>query len=891
MPVRTGPRVPGTGIASGTLLTVVFALTCSAIAAEPEVMPWPVVTTVEPQPLIAQARRVAEALEAWGAPLDAKSRERLAALKIDQPAAEVAKTVQDVLDSRAIAAVVLGKDGVQHAIPSTTPAELVEQGWRAFLVKVVNPHEVVDTLRVASPNARPIPNSPAAEVESRWMSLINVTGQPLRPRLSGLGLEYLLVQISSRDAGTKEGTLSFLLGGGPTANQPGRRDWIFDTDTAGWRNLKQCELTARDGSLHIKMDGIDPHIGVDVDGPATEYVLRFWGKIAADGIGEVFWWTKDRPEPSGRFQRTFAIDRGESREYEVRFRADGELRGVRIDPGGSAGTARIDWISLSPANSSTQAASHSVTTKFVARPAIPVTFRVHEVDGSPSMAGFVIRDAAGRIYPAQAKRLAPDFFFHKQVYRGDGETVSLPPGLYTLDCSHGPESIPERKGFAVKDQPVTVEYQVKRWIDPSKRGWWSGDHHIHSAGCLHYENPTEGVHPPDMLRHTMGEDLKVGCCLTWGPCFDYQKRFFTGKPDDVSKYPYILRYDVEVSGFGSHVSGHLNLLKLKEQIPPGGDSKHHWPTLGMNTLRWAKKQGSITGPAHSANGLTNTVGAVEGFKDGPLGLPNYRIPAFDGIGANEFIVQAALSVPGPDGTPVPAVDFISTMDTDRVAELNMWYHVMNCGLTVRASGETDFPCISGERVGMGRVYVKLDGKLDFDAWVDGLAAGRSYVSDGLCHLMDFTADVNGSQVAVGTGTSRLELARPGVVRLKVAAAARYPGEPDQAIEVIVNGRSVAQKIVRANGDTQDLSFDVPVEKSSWVALRAFPGAHSNPFFVIVGGKPIRAEKGSALWCLKGIEQCWKMKAKTYAPTEFEQAQQDYAAAKAYYEKVLAECGP
>ncbi|MFO0883411.1 MAG: hypothetical protein U0894_04370 [Pirellulales bacterium] len=39
----------------------------------------------------------------------------------------------------------------------------------------------------------------------------------------------------------------------------------------------------------------------------------------------------------------------------------------------------------------------------------------------------------------------------------------------------------------------------------------------------------------------------------------------------------------------------------------------------------------------------------------------------------------------------------------------MWYHVLNCDLRVRVSGETDFPCISGERVGMGRVYVKVDG--------------------------------------------------------------------------------------------------------------------------------------------------------------------------------------
>ena len=88
-----------------------------------------------------------------------------------------------------------------------------------------------------------------------------------------------------------------------------------------------------------------------------------------------------------------------------------------------------------------------------------------------------------------------------------------------------------------------------------------------------------------MYRHCQGEDLKVGCNLTWGPCFDFQKKFFTGKDDAVSRYPYLLHYDIEVSGFGSHQSGHLVLLDLKEEIYPGGDSDKHWPTLCLNTLR------------------------------------------------------------------------------------------------------------------------------------------------------------------------------------------------------------------------------------------------------------------------------------------------------------------
>ena len=241
--------------------------------------------------------------------------------------------------------------------------------------------------------------------------------------------------------------------------------------------------------------------------------------------------------------------------------------------------------------------------------------------------------------------------------------------------------------------------------------------------------PTEGVRARDMIRHTLGEDLKVGANLTWGPCFDYQKQFFTGSDrQGLPAYPYLLRYDVEVSGFGSHQSGHLCLLRLKEQIYPGGDSNHHWPTLGLNTLRWAKRQGAVCGPGALRLGAG---------RSRPTELPNYIVPPFDGIGANEYIVDVTHEVPGPDGKLVPAVDFISTVDTPYVWELNIWYHTLNAGFRTRISGETDFPCIYGERVGLGRSYVKLDGKLDYDAWCEGIRQGRDYVSDGRSHLMDF----------------------------------------------------------------------------------------------------------------------------------------------------------
>ena len=52
--------------------------------------------------------------------------------------------------------------------------------------------------------------------------------------------------------------------------------------------------------------------------------------------------------------------------------------------------------------------------------------------GSPS------RDELDRIYPNISKRLAPDFYFQPQVYRHDGQAISLPAGEFTVTATPRP---------------------------------------------------------------------------------------------------------------------------------------------------------------------------------------------------------------------------------------------------------------------------------------------------------------------------------------------------------------------------------------------------------------------------------------------------------------------
>jgi hypothetical protein len=593
---------------------------------------------------------------------------------------------------------------------------------------------------------------------------------------------------------------------------------------------------------------------------------------------------------------------------------------------------------------------------FDVRAAVPVTLAVTDHDGTPTTGRFTFRDKAGHTYPPQAMRLAPDLFFQTQIYRRDGESVLLPPGELTMVASRGPEyRLLKRQVTIPAKGEAKLDVRLERWITPREHGFYSGDHHIHAAGCAHYTCPSEGILPRDMYRQVQGEGLNVGCVLTWGPCFDYQRQFFRPAADAMSEPLTLLKYDIEVSGFGSQALGHVCLLNLREQHYPGSGNgvTTGWPTWTTPVLRWAKGQGAVTGYAHSASGLQinplaaakRLLAALDADTDGKLSraeaakgllpedfaaadadrdgflteaelaashdraadrLPNLAVPELDGVGAQEIFVTV----------PQGLCDFISSMDTPRLAEWNCWYHLLNCGFPLKTSGETDFPCMSGTRVGQGRSYVHLGRveRLDFAAWCAALARGRSYVSDGYGHALEF---------AVGGKTpgQTLALARPGelAVRAKVAFAAETPpgvahGEGPRPrlsgdtvdlhgprpgddtrqpggkrrVELIVNGVVAALREVPADGKVHELSFTVKVERSSWVALRHFPQLHTNPVDLIVGGQPIRASRRSAQWCAACVEQLWRSRGQAIAEEERAEAHRAFRKAIEHYRKIAAE---
>ncbi|MDN3921456.1 CehA/McbA family metallohydrolase [Roseateles violae] len=536
-----------------------------------------------------------------------------------------------------------------------------------------------------------------------------------------------------------------------------------------------------------------------------------------------------------------------------------------------------------------------VNVTFQVLPARTVSLNIRHVDGRPVTASLAVTDSLGRVVPSQTRRRLPDLFFQRKVYRADGQTLSLPAGDYKVELQRGPEYLLKTSQRRVPETgDLRWTFQLERWIDPGARGWYSGDHHIHAAGCAHYEQPEQGVGPEVMAPQVQGEGLAIGAVLTWGPGFYHQKTFFTGGDASVSRPGHILHYDLEVSGFPSSHCGHLALLQMQTMDYPGSSRIEQRPSSNAPVLRWARSQGAITGYAHAGVGLW--VGSTE--------LPNTLMPPFNGIGANDYIVTL------PEGL----VDFIGVCNHPPAAEMTIWYHTMNVGLRSVIAGETDWPCFFEESMGMGRSYVKLDEALGYAAWCKGLQRGRSYVSEGRAHLLDFK--VRSADGMAEPGGADLSLAAPQALAIEVDFAARLEpavtpqteairklgpldkpywhlerarvGESRQVIvELIVNGQPVEARAVAADGRVQALRFAYTPLASCWLALRVMYAAHTNPVWATVAEAPVRVKK-SAQWCRAAVDACWHQKLPRIRPAEREEEARLYDRARRFYERMLSE---
>ena len=191
---------------------------------------WPNVAKVESQPLIAATERLVQALEYVGSPLGAEERNALAAALKVEVDADCTEAVQKVLDKLCLVGVSINPESRVSLVEGPAQRELVQQGWRTFLVKVHNEAGVTAPLVPESPNLLPVYQRGTknarekpmtdeklvqpGDVPNRFLDAQMFDKQPLKPGLSGLELEYRIVQLYSRDVGRREALLGFHVGQG-----------------------------------------------------------------------------------------------------------------------------------------------------------------------------------------------------------------------------------------------------------------------------------------------------------------------------------------------------------------------------------------------------------------------------------------------------------------------------------------------------------------------------------------------------------------------------------------------------------------------------------------------------------------------------------------------------
>jgi hypothetical protein len=146
----------------------------------------------------------------------------------------------------------------------------------------------------------------------------------------------------------------------------------------------------------------------------------------------------------------------------------------------------------------------------------------------------------------------------------------------------------------------------------------------------------------------------------------------------------------------------------------------------------------------------------------------------------------------------------------------------------------------------------------------------------------------------------VKLDQPGMVKvaakvafgrdipLGTAKGGQAPQGNKRTVELIVNGQVADSIVVPADDQIHELQFNAKIDRSSWVAIRQFPQLHTNPVSVIVEGKPIRASKKSALWCLGVIDQLWRVRGPGLLASERQEARQTFDKARDIYRQIAAE---
>lgn len=421
-----------------------------------------------------------------------------------------------------------------------------------------------------------------------------------------------------------------------------------------------------------------------------------------------------------------------------------------------------------------------------------------------------VRNAEGKADLAPGLPAWRDHF----VCRGS-VTLDLPAGEHTYEVERGPEwSRAEGKVSATEGGTQKIVVTLRRLATLSSEGWWSGDLHIH--------RPLRDV---ELLA--AAEDLHVAPVITW-----WNKTNLWASapaPEPLVTKTADGRMIFSMAGEDEREGGALLYFHLPKPLAIQEAGREH--PSPMTFLETARKTAGVHVDVEKPFWWDVPVWVASGKVD-TIGL------------ANNHMCRSRMYENEAWGRPRDLARLPNPVGNGHWTQ-EIYYHLLNCGLRIPPSAGSASGVLQNP-VGYNRVYVQVGPELTWDAWWEGLRAGRSFVTNG--PLLRVTADGK-PPGTVFASTASVEIALRGVLTSL---------DPIKEVEIVVNGRverSVSREELEKSGSLGTLAF----ARSGWFLVRAistrpetFRFASTAPFYVEVGKEPRRVSRASAQFFLDWV---------------------------------------
>jgi hypothetical protein len=378
-------------------------------------------------------------------------------------------------------------------------------------------------------------------------------------------------------------------------------------------------------------------------------------------------------------------------------------------------------------------------------------------------------------------------------------------GLMDILVERGTEYIPLHRQLDLRGrEAVVVELLLERWIDLRAQGWYPGNTHIH------YDESEQ--RPDERLRiEPIAHDLDLAALsILEKRGLPYASNMYpAGVLEEFSSPGHVIECGEEArhnEGLFSSGYGHVLLLRLQEYVQPvsrgmlKSDQAPDFPPLTL-ACDATQQQGGVVIWAHNGNGMEAPIAAAMG-----------------------------------------KIDAINLFDYYWMEpEYEIWYHLLNCGFRLPASTGSDwFIC------NHNRVYIHIEGVFSYDAWWDGLLAGRTFITNGPALFLSVEGHGPGETLEISPTS-------------KLAVTVTWKSHrPIHSLDVIHNGTVIAHRDFKAGNREGRWDFHYTAEDGGWLAVRCAGTerdsfdqplfAHTSPVY-LSGEHPSGAARQASAECL------------------------------------------